>query len=57
MCETKFLQMYSSSITLTSLPSLNLSFPLLSYVISAAVPAIRIFTLVQKRTFPFVTTA
>ena len=38
MCKTKFLQMCSFSIILTSLHSLNLSFPLLFYVISTAIP-------------------
>ena len=37
MCKTKFLRMCSFSIILTSLYSLNLSFPLLSYVISTAI--------------------
>ena len=37
MRETKFLQMYSFSIILTSLHSFNLSFSLF-YVISAAIP-------------------
>ena len=36
MCETKFLQMCSFSIILASLHSLNLSFPLLFYVLSTA---------------------
>ena len=38
MCKSKSLQMCSFSIILTSLRSLNLSFPLLSYVISTATP-------------------
>ena len=38
MCETKYLQMCSFSIILTSFHSLNLSFPLLFYVISIAIP-------------------
>ena len=38
MCKTKFLQMCIFSINLTSLQSLNLSFPLLFYVISTATP-------------------
>ena len=37
MCETKFLQMCSLFIILASLHSLNLSFPLLFYVISTAI--------------------
>ena len=37
MCETKFLQMCSFSIILTSLHSLNLSFPLLFCVIYIAI--------------------
>ena len=37
MWETKFLQMTLFSIILTSLHSLNLSFPLLFYVISTAI--------------------
>ena len=37
ICQTKFLQMCSFSINLTSLHSLNLSFPLLVYVISTAI--------------------
>ena len=38
MCETKFLQMCSFSIILTSLHSFNLSFALLVYAISTAIP-------------------
>ena len=38
MCETKFLQICSFSNILTSLRSLNLSFPLLFYAISTAIP-------------------
>ena len=38
MCKTKFLQLCSFSITFTSLHSLNLSFPLLSYFTSTAIP-------------------
>ena len=38
MRETGFLQMCSFSIILASLHSLNLSFPLLFYVTSSAVP-------------------
>ena len=38
MCKTKFLQMCSFSITLTSLHSLNLPFALLFYFISTAIP-------------------
>ena len=42
MCETKFFQMCSFSSILTSLHSfLNLSFPLLFYVISTAIPKFR----------------
>ena len=37
MRETKFLQMYSFSIILTSLYSLNLLFPLLFYVVYTAI--------------------
>ena len=37
MSETKFWQMFSFSIILTSLHSLNLSFPFLLYVISTAI--------------------
>ena len=36
--KNKFLQMCSFSISFTSLHSLNLSFPLLSYFISTAIP-------------------
>ena len=38
MCKIKFLEICSVSITFTSLHSLNLSFPLLSYFISTAIP-------------------
>ena len=38
MCKTKFLQLCSFSITMTSLHSLNLPFLLLSYFISTAIP-------------------
>ena len=34
MCKTKFLQIWSFSIILTSLHPLNLSFPLLFYITS-----------------------
>ena len=37
-CETKFLQMCSFSISLTSLQSLSLSFSVLFFVISTAIP-------------------
>ena len=40
MCKTKFLQMFSFSIILSSLHFLKLSFALLSYVISTAIPKI-----------------
>ena len=37
-CKIKFIQMCSVTIIFTSLHSLNLSFPLLSYFISTAIP-------------------
>ena len=43
MCKTKFLQMCSFSITLTSLHSLNLPFQLLSYFIFIAISFIAFF--------------
>ena len=73
MCKTKFLQMCSFSNILTSLLSFNLSFPLLFYVVSTAIPKVlrifgipnqipdhdfkKIVTLDQERALPFVTFA
>ena len=52
MCETKFLQMCSFSIILTSLRSFNLSFQLPLYVIFTAIPNLPPWFLAPPRWFP-----
>ena len=51
-CETKFLQMCSFFIILTSLHSLNLTLPLLFYVISIAILKFPLWFLASPTWFP-----
>ena len=52
MCETEFLQMCSFSIILTSIYCLNLSFPLLFYVIPTAISKFPFWFSVSQPWFP-----